>query len=226
VRGVRLVLLAGLAVGLLGAAQDAPLSNGRFRFQTFNHEYSGVVPEIAPITNGPVTVHLAVPKSDVFLRDNLLRLEPGTGGSHSAELRVELEGSGWLVADVDVGGVTSRLQDRVTVPRQAIEMEGRVRIARDAAGYVVTPEQLPKSVNVRIKTGLAQSALDMCDSASLLAPQLDCAALQKSLSTAVVPLPRAGQSFRLEASDLSPETRREIDAYLAGVTGVAGAGGG
>jgi hypothetical protein len=208
--------LLGLAVALLGAAAPVPVPDGRFRFASFNHEYSGVVPEIAPITQGMVTVHLTVPKSDVFLRDNLLRLEPAIGGSHSAELRVELEGSGWLVADVDVGGMISRLQDRVTVPRQAIEMEGRLRIVRDAAGYVVTPEQLPKTVNVRIQTGLAESALQMCDSASLLAPQLDCAGLQKSLSTAVVPLPRAGQSFRLEASDLSPEARREIDAYLAG----------
>src|SRR5215210_5417147 len=106
----RLLLLA--SVLLLGAAVP-----GQFRFERFYRSYPEVIPEIAPIEQGPVTIQLSSPKSNLMLRSHFLRLEPGPGGSHSAELRVEFLGKGWLVADVDVGGLAAtRLQDQVLVP--------------------------------------------------------------------------------------------------------------
>jgi hypothetical protein len=50
----------------------------------------------------------------------------------------------------------------------------------------------------------------------LLGADLDCEGLNRALSTAVVPLPPAGESYLLEDGDLTAEERRQLDTYLAG----------
>src|SRR6187549_4143111 len=100
----RLFLTSILAVLLLGAVPSPP---GQFRFERFNRSYPEVVPEIAPIVQGPLTIQLSSPKSNLTLRSHFLRLEPGPGGSHTAELRVEFLGKGRLVADLDVAGMAA-----------------------------------------------------------------------------------------------------------------------
>lgn len=210
----RIVFLLS-ALLLLGAAA---LPSGNFRFERFNRSYPEVVPEIAPIEQGPVTIQLSAPKSNLTLRSHFLRLEPGPGGSHTAELRVEFLGKGWLVADVDVAGLAgTRLQDQVLVPPQAVNLEGRVRLSRQPGAYVVTTEQLPSRMRVRIQSGIAGKVVGFCDRIPVLpGTDLDCEGLNRALSTAVVPLPPAGESYLLEDSDLTPEERQQLDAYLAG----------
>jgi hypothetical protein len=209
----RFLLVVLPAVLLFGAAVP-----GQFRFERFNRSYPEVVPEIAPIEQGPLTIQLSAPKSNMTLRSHFLRLEPGPGGSHSAELRVEFLGKGRLVADVDVGGLAeTRLQDDVMVPPQAATLEGRVRLAREPGAYVITTEQLPKQMRVRIQSGIAAQVVGFCDRIPvLLAPDLDCEGLNRALSTAVVPLPPAGESYLLEDAELTAEERSQLDAYLAG----------
>lgn len=210
----RILLLAPLAL-LLGAAVQPP---GQFRFARFNRSYPEVVPQISPIEQGPVTIQLSAPKSNLTLRSHLLRLEPGPRGSHTAELRVEFLGKGWLVADVDVAGLAgTRLQDQVLVPPQAVNLEGRVRLSREPGAYVVTTEQLPSRMRVRIQSGIAGKVVGFCDRIPVLpGADLDCEGLNRALSTAVVPLPRAGESYLLEDGDLTAEERRQLDTYLAG----------
>src|SRR6186713_2387209 len=94
---LRRLFLMACAVLLLGAVVP-----GQFRFERFNRSYPEVIPEIAPIEQGPLTIQLSSPKSNLTLRSHFLRLEPGPGGSHTAELRVEFLGKGRLVADLDV----------------------------------------------------------------------------------------------------------------------------
>jgi len=208
----RLLLLSPAVLLLLGAALP-----GQFRFERFNRSYPEVIPEIAPIEQGPLTIQLSSPKSNLTLRSHFLRLEPGPGGSHSAELRVEFLGKGRLVADVDVAGLATRFQDDVLVPPQAATLEGRVRLAREPGAYVITTEQLPKQMKVRIQSGIAGQVVGFCDRIpALLAPDLDCERLNRLLSTATVPLPPAGESYLLEDADLTPEERSRLDAYLAG----------
>lgn len=200
------------SVLLLGAVVP-----GQFRFERFNRSYPEVIPEIAPIEQGPLTIQLTAPRSNLTLRSHFLRLEPGPGGSHSAELRVEFLGKGRLVADVDVAGLATRLQDDVVVPPQAATLEGRVRVTRDPGAYVITTEQLPKQMKVRIQSGIAGQVVGFCDRIpALLAADLDCERLNRLLSTATVPLPPAGESYLLEDADLTPEERSQLDAYLAG----------
>lgn len=212
----RLLLLGFPAVLLLGAAVP-----GQFRFERFNRSYPEVIPEIAPIEQGPVTIQLSSPKSNLTLRSHFLRLEPGPGGSHSAELRVEFLGKGWLVADVDVGGLAAtRLQDQVLVPPQAATLEGRVRVTREPGAYVITTEQLPRQMRVRIQSGIANQVVGFCERIPALpGTDLDCGRLDRALSTAVVPLPPAGESYLLEDAELTPAERSQLEAYLASSRG-------
>lgn len=204
--------LGALALTLLGAAPAPP---GQLRFARLNRTYPDAVSDIAPVTEGLVTIRLSSPKNQMTLRNHLLRLEPGPGGSHSAELRVEFEGKGVLVADVDVAGFGTRLQDNVVVPPQAANLEGRVTVRKVPEGYLVRPEQLPPRVAVRIESGLAGRVVGVCQSASRisLAP-MDCAGLASRLSRASVPLPSAGEEFLLEAAELTAAERQQLDSYL------------
>jgi hypothetical protein len=203
------LLLGGFLA--LGHAQ-AP---GELRFDRLNREYSDVAPEIQPVVEGPVTVRLSAPRSTLVMRNHLLRLEPGSGGSHSADLRLEFAGRGWLVADVDIGGVSTRLQDQVTVPPQAVALQGRVRLRKVEQGYWVTVEQLPERVAVKIESGVGRQIVEVCDGVSALPlTSLDCPSLQRSLSRALVPLPAAGESFLLENRELTSAERQRLDGYL------------
>ncbi|HEX6863956.1 MAG TPA: hypothetical protein VF414_14105 [Thermoanaerobaculia bacterium] len=200
-----------LGLLLLGAAPAPP---GQLRFARLNRTYPDAVTEIAPISEGLVTIRLSSPKNQMTLRNHRLRLEPGPGGSHSAELRVEFEGQGVLMADVDVAGFGTRLQDNVVVPPQAASLEGRVTVRKVAQGYLVRPEQLPPRVAVRIESGLAGRVVAVCESVSWLPKAVDCAGLAGRLSKASVPLPSAGEEFLLEAAELTPAERQQLDSYL------------
>jgi hypothetical protein len=203
------------AVLLIGASLP-----GQLRFERFNRSYAEAVPEISPIVQGPLTIQLSAPKSNLTLRNHLLRLEPGPGGSHTAELRVEFQGQGLLVADVDVAGFTgTRLQDQVVVPAQAATLEGRVKVTREPGAYVVTTEQLPKQLRVKIQSGMGTQLVGFCNRVPNLLGELDCDRLNQALSSAVVPLPPAGESYLLEDSELTPQERQQLDSYLASSRG-------
>ena len=211
------LLLATLLVAGRGA-QSQTEAPGQLQFARLNRTYSDVITEIDPIRQGPFTVRLSSPRHQLTVRSHLLRLEPGLGGSHSAELRVDFSGKGWLVADVDIdglGGRGGRLEDEVTVPAQSQTVEGRARVRKVAEGYLITPEQLPKSVRVRIQSGIGSRMVGFCDSAALYFLDVDCGALNRALSTAVVPLPAAGESYLLENAELTAAERQRIDGYLA-----------
>lgn len=212
-----LLLLAG-GPGI-GQAPSAPASAapGPLRFERLNRDYRNIVSEIEPIRQGAATIRLSSPRHTLTIRDHLLRLEPGPGGSHSAELRLDISGTGWLIADVDVAGMGGRFQDEVQVPAQSRTIEGRVRLRKTAEGYLVTPEQLPKQVPVRIRSNLAGDVVALCEGAALLTG-MDCGALERSLSIAQIPLPEPGESYLLENSELTADERRRIDAYLASGT--------
>jgi hypothetical protein len=214
-RAKRLLLTLIPAV-LLSGATLAPSPPGQFRFERFNRSYPEAAPRISAIVQGPLKIQLSAPRSNLTLRSHLLRLEPSPGGSHTAELRVEFAGQGWLVADVDVAGLTgTRLQDQVVVPDQTATLEGRVRVTREPGAYVVTTEQLPKQIRVKIQSGVGTQIVSFCERIPTLLADLDCERLNQALTSAVVPLPPAGESYLLEDADLTPRERQQFEAYLA-----------
>ncbi|HXO22300.1 MAG TPA: hypothetical protein VOA87_20465 [Thermoanaerobaculia bacterium] len=194
-------------------AQGPP---GLFRFARLNHGYSETAAEAVPITQGPLTVRLSSPRNQLILKSNQLLLQPGLDGSHNAELRVQFLGKGWLVADVDLSGVRQRFEEEVLVPPQEKVLAGRVRIARAlGGGYLITPERLPAQIAVQIRSRLANDVVNLCDRLSILPlTSLDCEGLDRSLSTAYVPLPPAGDPFYLAPGDLTAADRQRLELYL------------
>jgi hypothetical protein len=213
-----LLAAAGVAAQRTGPAPAAPqaVAPGQFRFERLNRTYQNVETEILPVESGLLTVRLTSPVNALTVRNHLLRLEPGVDGSHAGELEIEISGQGRLVADVALAGFGTRLQDQVTVPAQTQRLEGRLRLARTEGGYAVTPEQLPRRVAVRIRSGIAADVVAFCERiAALPGIAVTCDGLDRALSTAVVPLPAPGETFLLEDADLTPDDRRRLDAYLA-----------
>src|SRR6185436_11982318 len=200
-----LVLLAGRPGG-----SAVP---GQIELQRLNRSYSELAPDILPVIEGPLTVRLSSPRNQIVVRRHLLRLEPGAGGSHSADLSIEFQGKGRLVADVEAGPVATRLQDEVLVPPQVAQLQGRVRIRRVQGGYGITPEQLPERLGVRIQSGIGRQIVNVCDGASVVLA-LDCPSLEQSLSRAVIPLPAAGEEYLLEDAEITPAERSQLDGYL------------
>ncbi|HYU32227.1 MAG TPA: hypothetical protein VEW48_08685 [Thermoanaerobaculia bacterium] len=205
--------LALVLLVLLASRPGGTSTPGEIQLQRLNRSYSEMAPDILPVIEGPLSVRLSSPRNQITVRRHLLRLEPGAGGSHSADLSIEFQGKGWLVADVEAGPMATRLQDEVLVPPQVAEIQGRVRIRRVQGGYGITPEQLPERLGVRIQSGIGRKIVNVCDGASVLL-DLDCPSLEQSLSRAVIPLPAAGEEYLLEDAEITPAERSQLDDYL------------
>lgn len=209
---LRRTALAALLAPLLLAAAVPP---GPFEFERLNRRYSDAAPEIFPVTEGLVDVRLSSPSNQLTVVDHLVRLEPGPGGVHTAELRVEFEGRGLLVADIDVAGFGTRMQDQVVVPRQIANLEGRVAVQRVPEGYQLILEELPPRLAVRVESEMAGRIVGTCERAAQFSlVDVDCSGLDRKLSSVVFPTPRSGEIFLLEDADLTPAERQRLDAYL------------
>jgi len=201
------------------AATGAPAS---FTFTPCNRTYQRLGAELAPVTQGAMTIAVRSPANRLDLLAHRLDLTPLADGTHRAHFVAEFSGTGELVADVGVGGVVSQLEDTVTVPRQQTVVDGRVRLARDGQGYEITPVELPEAVEVRIESRLAGRFGTLCDSLSLLpGTMLDCGALRAGLSRARVPMPDPGETYLLPAECLNASLRQRLDAYLGLATAAA-----
>lgn len=218
-----LIVLMLLALGIgppppaAPRAARAPSTAGAdFRFARLDHAYSQPV-VAAPIVRGALSVRLASPRNKIILRSHRLRLAPTyRDGSYAAELQVEFFGKGELTADVDLAGHGRRFQEEVVVPPQRKVLGGRVRVARaQGGGYLVTPLSLPRTIEVEIRSRLADDVVGLCQTlAAVPFSSLDCDGLDRALSTAVVPLPPAGEPFRLAPHDMTAVERQKLEGFL------------
>ncbi len=225
-----LLLLAVLALAAVPpspgsaapAAVPAPSAAASFTFASCNRTYQQLGSELAPVTQGGVTIQVRSPENRLDLLSHRLDLAPLADGTHRATFTAEFAGSGELVADVGLGGAVSRLADSVTVPRQERVVDGRVRLGRGEQGYELTPLELPDAVDVRIESQLAGRFAALCDSLTLVpGVVLDCGLLRAGLSRARVPMPEVGETYLLPEECLDDRLRRRLDAYL-GLPAAAG----
>ncbi len=210
------MLAACLSLGTVppGTAQEP----GReFSFAKLNRTYTDLVSELAPIEQGPVTVRLSSPEHSLIVQSNRLRLRPAEGGAHAGRLEVAILGKGWLVADVEGAGLATRLQDELMILPQTLAVEAKVKLRRGDGGYSVTTVELPRRVDVRIQSKLANQLVSWCEGLALLLP-MDCAGMERSLSVASIPMPEPGGDYLLADAELTPEDRAALDAYLGGST--------
>ncbi|MCB1036873.1 MAG: hypothetical protein KDD47_23810, partial [Acidobacteria bacterium] len=164
---------------------------------------------------GPLVVQMRSPANRVELRENRLLLRPNADGTHTAWLTVELQGEGDLEADLLVAGISSTMTDKVSLPPQTLLLEGRIRLERVEDGYRVTGVELQPEVRLEIRSQLAKGLVATCSRLSILVPVAGgCQELDRSLSTATVPMPKAGTSFLLPDELLTDTDRRRLDAYL------------
>lgn len=197
-------------------AASAPSGERRvFAFDRLNRSYEMDGSQIAPVRQGPVTIHLQSPRNSLVLRDHSVALTPLGDGTYDASIVLDFLGSGDLTADlVTDAGTSSRLDDLVIVPRQAIRLDGRVRFARVPGGWDVTALSLPKQVEIAIQSRLVGNLVTMCGSMGVFLG-LDCDALDASLSRIDVPMPEAGSVFFLPEEELTEPEVRALEAFLA-----------
>jgi len=219
-RGLVAVLAAAAALAagaaLLGPASAASpgASPARFSFDSLNRTYQLEDSGVAPVRQGPVTIHMSSPRNSLILKGHSVTLTPHGDGTYGASVGIDLMGSGDLVADlVTDAGTSSRLEDVVIVPRQELRLDGRVRFARVPGGWDVTALSLPGEVKLAIQSRLAGNLVTLCGQMAVFLG-LDCDGLDRSLSRVEVPLPEAGSVFFLPEDDLSPAEAAALDAYL------------
>lgn len=188
---------------------------GVFELASLNRSHDRLAADIAPIESGPVRVLLSSPHHVLTLISNRLVLRPLADGVYDLDLQLEFAGRGQLIADLDLSGARSRLEDELTVPSQRRTVVAKVRIARSASGYLLTPLELPASFEVAIESRLGGQLVSVCRGLSAfgLLP-LSCDQLERSLSLVSVPMPAPGETYLLDLDRLSPAERAEIDAFL------------
>jgi hypothetical protein len=173
-----------------------------------NGQYRDLATDIAPIQQGPLLIRISSPEHEMTVHGNRLRMRPESGGVAMAEITVDLEGYGQLIADLEGLGGGNSFKDRVDVERQTLEVAGRVRLQRVEHGFLLTVVQLPESVQLRIQSGVGEQIVGICTSLDKLPLlSLDCAGMAEALAIAAVPLPGPGETYLLEDDRLSPEDR-------------------
>jgi hypothetical protein len=205
-----------LAALVVAAAATAATTPSELRLEGINKTYQDVAGEIPPIVMDPVTVRMSSGNQTILVKQNRIRLTPLGGDRFRGTAELDVLGKGDLVADVDLGGATRRIEDELLLPPQTLTVEGVVRLARAAGGYRVTTEALPKDLPVTIRSRVVGDILDLCAGASLLTlGSLDCQPLADSLERPRVPLPEPGSEVLLADSDLTAADRAALDALLA-----------
>ena len=219
---------AGLFFLAFGAASNSSsalfATNGptvELRLKNINRTYSDFVVELAPIGEEGMSVLLTSPTQTLIVHDHRIRLTQLAGnaaGVFAGEVELDVQGKGLLVADVTMGPISRQLTDEVIVPPQTLRIAGRIRIRRVANGYEVTPEELPRSIEIAVQSQTINQILALCDQAATLSlGAIDCSGLGSALTRPAVPLPGAaggGGAFLLGDEDLTDTDRAWLDIAI------------
>lgn len=212
-----LLTLAALAPGPAPSAQGTPplaTEVTRFEFASLNRTYSMEDSAMDPVETGGLTVAMTSPSNVLILKGHRLDLTPAGDGTYRAHMAVDFLGKGDLEADIMSGGrLLSELADEVVVPRQQVELGGRISFLRTSSGWDVTAHELPRQVTLDIRSRLIGQLYTTCASMGVFLG-IDCDGLDQSLSRVDVPLPEAGSVFELPAALLTAEEVARLDAYL------------
>ena len=209
-----LVLTMAVWIALPEVAAQSAGERRVFAFDRLNRGYEMDGSQIAPVQQGPMTIHLQSPRNSLVLKDHSVALTPLGDGTYDTSIVLDFLGSGDLIADlVTDAGTTQRFDDLVIVPRQAVRVNGRVRFARVPNGWDVTALRLPKQVEIGIQSRLVGNLVTMCGTMGVFLG-LDCDSLDRSLSRVDVPLPEAGSVFFLPEEELTEREVQALEGFL------------
>lgn len=171
--------------------------------------------DLAPIEIGPVTVVLTSPTHSLEVFEHELSLAPGGSGAQTATLRARYQGQAHLVAELEIAGMTSEIDDNIELPLQETEVSGLVEIVRVGDGYRVTALEAPSHVEIQVESDLAGRLGLLCRGFAVLAMgNVDCEAVDQAMSVVKVPLPEPGEEFFVASEDLTEQERGQIESYL------------
>jgi len=172
--------------------------------------------DIAPIEQGAILIQLQPTNPVLEVASHQLLLWPLEGDSHGARLTARFQGEAELQADLEVAGMPAEMTDFVELPEQETSIEGQFEITREESGYRVVAEELPRFIEVRVKSRLAGQMVTLCRGLALLAPGsgAECKGLERLLSVVRLPMPEPGETYFIEASRLTVFERDQLDGYL------------
>lgn len=202
---------------LLGVAipPNSPVEAKNFVFQSRNRTYSDLTPEALPIRKGPMTIRLSSPSQALLLRRHAVELTRRADGTHDALLEIEFTGGGTLVADIDVRGAMSRLEDQVLIPLQTKLVQAQVALRRSESGFVATVLERPDTITVEIRSKLAGDVVVLCRTTLLFRLLgLNCRVLEEALSAAEIPLPPVGEELFVADAELTTQEIEALESYL------------
>lgn len=212
-RSSRWILLAAGWAALVGAQQK--IYTHVLKSDRVDGVHRDLAADLAPIEIGPVTVVLTSPTHSLEVFEHELSLGPAAEGASAASLKARYQGQAHLVAELEVGGMTSELDDQIELPLQETEIAGVVEIARSEGGYRVKALEAPSHVEIEVESDLAGRLGLLCRGFAVLAMgNVDCEAVDQAMSRLRVPLPEPGEEFFIAAGDLTERERTQIDQYL------------
>ena len=216
--GISQLLPNGAGVGssiCLLVALPALAGAEEFHFENLDRTYRGFVQELTPIEMGVVEILLRSPEHELTLESHLASLWPEGGIEHGVSLHVQFSGHGLLDADLKVGAVEGKFEDELTLPSQALVLEGRIAIEGDPDGWTITLLEGPAEVEVQIQSRLASRIVPLCKQMALVLVRFDCGALEDALTRIQVPMPKPGAQFFLARDELTEGEAADLDAYLS-----------
>ena len=200
---------------LLASCLPVGAQQSSFEFQKINRTYEAFIEELAPVVIGPATIALSSQDHSLTLASHKAVMTPlDARGEFRIDLSMKFSGRGVLDADVSMGAIKTQLSDNLAVPAQTLDLSGRVRITAGETGYTVTTLEMTPEVEVRIDSGLAKRLFRICHQMVLVLVNLDCVALEQSLTNVKAPLPPPGESYLLPYEELTEQERRDFDAFL------------
>jgi len=210
------VLSVALATAMSSSVVgETPAYTHTLRSDRVDGTHTEFATDLAPVTLGLMTIQLRPTHQRLEVIEHELALGPVDAGLDAARIRARFEGEADLVAELDVAGVVSEIEDHIVLPQQELEVAGVVEMRRQGDEIVVTTVENPDSVTVEIESDLAGKLQILCRGLAVMAMgNLDCDGLGEQLSVLSVPLPEPGREFSVALSDLTAEERRQIEAYL------------
>jgi hypothetical protein len=200
--------------GVLVAALSSQPGGTGVELGYLNQTHTNLDVEIPPIREGPLAIQLSSPSHRLTLHRNLLVLGPSAGGEPDAWGEAEIEGAGNLVAKIEGGSMATQFQDRVIVPRQVVQLRGKVRVARNAESYTLRLVDGPPNVPVRIRSGVIDRCVAICNGLGIFTA-VNCGRLEKALSTVHVPLRSEETALRLPRARLTEGERAYLDRFVS-----------
>lgn len=213
-------LCLGALGALAGAAELPPTAAGGYTHFLVSERVNGVHvdfdTELAPVELGALVIRLRPSDHRLEILEHQLALGGTDGRRHRARVRARFQGEANLVANLEMGGVISAIEDHLVLPLQQVEIAGVIEIYREADSLRVITVENPEHVEIEIDSGLAGRLQLLCGGLKVITMGgLDCDALDQALSVVKVPLPGPGREFHIELADLTAEERRQIEEYLA-----------